>query len=49
MVFAGLTWVTAKFGMKTLSSDVALSIRTLVVFSIIIANAFLIIDAWSDI
>ena len=33
MLFAGLTSVIAKFGMKNLSSDVALSIRTLVVFS----------------
>lgn len=32
MLFAGLTSVIAKYGMKNLSSDVALSIRTIVVF-----------------
>ncbi len=42
MFFAGLTSVIAKFGMKNLSSDVALSIRTMVVFSIIMANAILL-------
>ncbi len=49
MLFAGLTSVIAKFGMKNLSSDVALSIRTIVVFAIITANAFLLNNAWSEI
>lgn len=49
MVFAGLTSVIAKSGMKELSSDVALSIRTAVVFSIVIANAFLMNNAISEI
>jgi bacterial/archaeal transporter family protein len=42
MLFAGVTSVIAKMGMKSLSSDVALSIRSLVVFSIVTVNAFLI-------
>ena len=46
MVFAGITSVIAKFGMKDLSSDTALTIRTSVVFSIIIANAFLFRNAY---
>ncbi len=49
MVFAGLTSVFAKFGMKSLSSDVALSIRTLVVFAIITANTFLFHDVFAQI
>jgi transporter family protein len=49
MLFAGLTSVIAKFGMKNLSSDVALSIRTIVVFAIITANAFLLNNAWTEI
>jgi transporter family protein len=49
MVFAGLTSVIAKFGMKSLSSDVALCIRTIVVFGIVTANAFLLHDALSEI
>ena len=49
MVFAGLTSVIAKSGMKELSSDVALSIRTTVVFSIVMANAFLMNNAISEI
>lgn len=49
MLFAGLTSVIAKFGMKNLSSDVALSIRTTVVFSIVIANAFLLNNAFTEI
>jgi len=49
MVFAGLTSVIAKSGMKDLSSDVALSIRTTVVFTIVIANAFLLNDAFTEI
>ena len=44
-----LTSVIAKFGMKNLSSDVALSIRTMVVFSIVMVNAFLLNNAMSEI
>jgi bacterial/archaeal transporter family protein len=39
MFFAGLTAVIAKSGMKELSSDVALSVRTAVVFVIVLLNA----------
>ena len=49
MVFAGLTSVIAKFGMKELSSDVALSIRTAVVFAIVSANALLFTNAFQQI
>jgi len=49
MLFAGMTSVIAKFGMKNLSSDVALSIRTMVVFAIVIANAFLLNNAMIEI
>lgn len=49
MLFAGLTSVIAKFGMKNLSSDIALSIRTFVVFSIITANALLFTNAFQQI
>lgn len=49
MVFAGLTSVVAKSGMKDLSSDTALTIRTAVVFAIVVANAFLFRNAWSEI
>ena len=49
MLFAGLTSVIAKFGMKNLSSDVALSIRTMVVFSIVMINGFLLNNALSEI
>lgn len=49
MLFAGLTSVIAKFGMKNLSSDVALSIRTMVVFSIIMANAILLNNFFTEI
>lgn len=48
MFFAGLTSVIAKFGMKDLSSDTALAVRTAVVFSIVIANAFLFRNAFSE-
>ncbi len=47
MLFAGLTSVIAKFGMKDLSSDTALAIRTSVVFIIVIANAFILKNAYS--
>lgn len=48
MVFAGLTSVIAKFGMKDLSSDTALAIRTIVVFSIVVGNAFLFRNAFAE-
>ncbi len=49
MIFAGITSVLAKFGMKNLSSDTALAIRTSIVFSIIVANAFLFRNAFTEI
>lgn len=49
MLFAGLTSVIAKFGMKDLSSDTALAIRTIVVFTIVIGNAFLFRNAYHEI
>ncbi len=49
MLFAGMTSVIAKFGMKNLSSDVALSIRTVVVFVIVVTNAFFLNDAFTEI
>jgi transporter family protein len=48
MLFAGLTSVIAKFGMKDLSSDTALAIRTSVVFTIVIANAFILRNAFQE-
>jgi bacterial/archaeal transporter family protein len=45
MVFAGITSVVAKFGMKDLSSDTALAIRTAVVFTIVVVNAFVFRNA----
>lgn len=42
MVFAGLTSVIAKLGMKELSSDTALAVRTAVVFTIVVGNALLL-------
>jgi transporter family protein len=49
MVFAGLTSVIAKFGMKDLSSDTALAMRTTVVFALIMTNAFLFKNALTEI
>ena len=49
MIFAGITSVLAKFGMKNMNSDTALAIRTSIVFSIIIANAFLFRNAYTEI
>ena len=46
MLFAGLTSVIAKFGMKNLSSDVELSIRITVVLIIAITNALLFTNAF---
>lgn len=48
MLFAGITSVVAKFGMKDLSSDTALAIRTSIVFLIVIANAFLFRNASAE-
>jgi transporter family protein len=48
MFFAGITSVIAKFGMKDLSSDTALAVRTSVVFSIVLANAFLFKNAFAE-
>ncbi len=48
MIFAGMTSVIAKFGMKDLSSDTALAIRTAVVFFIVIANAFVFRNAYTE-
>jgi bacterial/archaeal transporter family protein len=39
MLFAGLTSVIAKFGLKNVPSDLALGIRTTVVFALIWINA----------
>jgi len=49
MFFAGLTSVVAKFGMKDMSSDSALAVRTAVVFAFVIGNAFLFKDAFTEI
>jgi transporter family protein len=38
MLFAGFTSVIAKFGMKNVSADVALMVRTTMVFALIILN-----------
>lgn len=40
MFFAGLTSVIAKMGLKNVSSDTALTVRTLVVFVIVWLNMF---------
>ena len=40
-LFAGLTSILAKSGMKTLGPDVRLALRTCVVFILVILNAFL--------
>jgi bacterial/archaeal transporter family protein len=48
MLFAGLTSVVAKFGMKDLSSDTALAVRTSIVFAIVAANAILFKNAFEE-
>jgi bacterial/archaeal transporter family protein len=48
MLFAGVTSVVAKFGMKDLSSDTALAFRTIIVFLIVSANAFLFRNAFVE-
>lgn len=40
-LFAGLTSILAKSGMKTLGPDVSLALRTAVVFALVVANAFI--------
>jgi transporter family protein len=45
MVFAGITAVLAKFGMKDVNSDTALLVRTFVVLVFVTFNAFLFKDA----
>lgn len=49
MLFAGLTSVIAKFGMKDMNSDTALMIRTSVVFIFVVTNAFLFKDALHEV
>ena len=49
MLFAGITSVLAKFGMKNLSSDTALAIRTAIVFLIVTANVLLFRNAFKEI
>lgn len=48
MIFAGFTSVIAKFGMKRLSSDIALTIRIIVVFTIVLLNAFIFRNAYTE-
>lgn len=48
MLFVRLNSVIAKFGMKNLSSDTPLTIRTSIVFTIVIANAFILRNAYSE-
>ncbi len=45
MFFAGLTSVIAKFGLKDISADLGLAVRTTVVFGLVILNFF----AWHKI
>lgn len=49
MFFAGITSVLAKFGMKNISSDTALLIRTTFVFGYVAVNAFLFKDVIREI
>ncbi|SKC19658.1 EamA family transporter [Dyadobacter psychrophilus] len=44
MLFAGLTSVIAKFGLKNVSGDTGLAVRTIVVFILIWANALFFQD-----
>jgi transporter family protein len=48
MLFAGITSVIAKFGMKDMSSDTALAMRTAVVFGIVTINAFVFRSAYQE-
>jgi transporter family protein len=45
MFFAGLTSVLAKYGLKDISADLGLVVRTAVVFGMVVINFFL----WQDI
>ncbi len=38
MIFAGLTSVIAKFGLKDITADLGLAVRTVVVFAIVMLN-----------
>ena len=44
-VFAGLTSVLAKSGMKNLGPDVSLALRTCVVFTLVMTNALIVTSA----
>ena len=44
-LFAGLTSVLAKSGMKNLGPDVSLALRTSVVFTLVLANALVVTGA----
>ena len=44
-IFAGLTSVLAKSGMKNLGPDVSLALRTCVVFILVVGNALIITSA----
>lgn len=48
MVFAGITAVLAKFGMKDVNSDTALLVRTFVVLVFVAFNAFLFKNATTE-
>jgi len=48
MLFAGITSVVAKFGMQNLNSDTALAVRTSVVFTIVLINAFVFRNAYAE-
>ena len=41
MVFAGITSIIAKLGLKDISSDLGLAVRTCFVFAIVMTNALL--------
>ncbi len=45
MLFAGLTAVIAKFGLKDIPADLGLAIRTVVVFVLVVINFF----AWHNV
>ena len=44
-IFAGLTSVLAKSGMKNLGPDVSLALRTCVVFTLVVTNALVVTSA----
>ena len=47
MLFAGLTSVIAKFGLKDISADLGIAVRTTVVFGIVLLNFFVFENAKS--